>query len=248
MKRPGMALAIGVAGALAFLITTAAEEPTGRTLRPSVTISGAHSHVTIRRYHRVTSAELWRRIWQEHMGKSWQERRERVAQRRTDPNDLSEPLTFPMIDFENYMVIGIFDGEGHNCTALTVVSVYEEDKRIVLRYKRELYQTMARVGTGVKGDKTTAYGLFVVPRSVKPVVVEENVQNILGDPPLWQECMRFPNLAIGKAGEKLPSSNRRKAPSIEGQSGPSASGHQPRSRLNSGRGHMTKLAGEGVSP
>jgi hypothetical protein len=194
MKRLGVAPAIGIAGVLACLITTAAEEPAGRMLKPCVTISGADSHVTIQRYHRITSDDVWTRIWQEHMGQSWQERGERVGQRRTEPNDLREPFTCPMIDFDNYMVIGIFQGEGVNCTALKVFSVSEEDNRVLFRYDKNSYQTMGHVGSSHGGDKVTVYGFFVLPRSTKRVVLEENVQNYLGQPPVWKQRIAFPGL------------------------------------------------------
>ena len=191
MKRPCVAAAIGIAAGLACLIAPAAEEPAGRILKPCVTISGADSHVTIRRYHRITSGEVWTRIWQEHMGKSWQERGERIRQRQTEPNDLREPLTCPMIDFDNYMVIGIFQGEGVNSTGLKVFSISEEDNRILFRYDNNSYQTMGRVGSSHGGDKVTVYGFFVLPRSTKRMVLEENVQNYLGQPPVWKEVV-FP--------------------------------------------------------
>ena len=201
MSRISLILVIGIAEALPCLIVRGAQEPTGRAIKTCVTISGAQSHMETRQYHRITSDEVWMRIWQKHMGKSWQERRERIAQRRTNPNDLRDPITAPMIDFDNYMVVAIFSGECRNCTGLTVASIYEEDKRIVFKYERVSYQTMAHIGTRKGGDMVTVFGLFVLPRSTKPIVVVENVQNELGAPPVWKECITLPEL-VDRPGEK----------------------------------------------
>ncbi|MEI8373138.1 MAG: hypothetical protein WCJ35_09945 [Planctomycetota bacterium] len=194
MKRLGVASAIGIVLALACLIAKAAEESAGRMLKPCVTITGADSHVAIHRYHRITSHGVLTRIWQEHMGQNWQDRRERMGQRRTDPSDLREPLTCPMIDFDKYMVIGIFQGEGVNSTGLKVFSISEEDNRILFRYDENSYQTMGRVGSSHGGDKVTVYGFFVLPRSTKRMVLEKNVQNYLGQPPVWKQQIAFPEL------------------------------------------------------
>jgi hypothetical protein len=177
------------------LAATLAEEPPGRVVKACVAITGPDSHVATPQYHRIASNESWTRIWQEHMGQSWQQRKERIQQRRADADDLREPLALPTIDFDNYMVIGIFQGEGRNCTGLTAVSISEDDRRIVFRYTKESYQTFGPAGSGGGGDKVTAYGLFVLPRSAKPVVVEENAQNILGEPPVWKERITFPEVA-----------------------------------------------------
>ncbi len=162
---------IGVIFALVVLIATAAEKPVERQIKPCVAITGADSHVTIPRYHRITSAEVWTHIWQEHKG-----------EKPTEEYDFYEdPLALPMIDFDDYMVIAVFQGEGWNSKGLSVVSISEEDKRIVLRYDNKSYQTVGG------GNKVAAYGFFVLPRSAKPVVVEENVQIYGGEPPVWKE-------------------------------------------------------------
>jgi hypothetical protein len=37
------------------------------------------------------------------------------------------------------------------------------------------------------GEQVTVYGFFVLPRSSKTVVLEENVQNYIGGKPVWKE-------------------------------------------------------------
>ena len=63
---------------------------------------------------------------------------------------------------------------------------------MVLRFEDKGYQTMSRVGEGHHGNQVTVYGFFVLPRSSKTVVLEENVQNIIGEKPVWKEQIRLP--------------------------------------------------------
>jgi len=118
------------------------------------------------------------KVWQEHKG-----------QKPTDQYDLFyDPLTLPIVDFDHYMVIAIFQGTGWNNAGVTVVEIVEEDNSIILRFANKYYQTG---GTDGGGQRTTAYGLFVLPRSKKPIILEENVQHNKGNPPIWKECIKF---------------------------------------------------------
>lgn len=181
MKRLIVCLVIGIACALASLIATSAEEPAVRLLKPCVVITGTDSHVAEHRYHRITSADDWMRLWQEHK-----------AQKVTDQYDMYyDPLTLPLIDFDGYMVIGIFQGNGWNSAGLRAVSISEENNRIIFRFDEKSYQTS---GLNGGGQKVAAYGFFVLPRSTKPVVLEENVQGLIGKPPVWKERITFPKL------------------------------------------------------
>jgi hypothetical protein len=48
------------------------------------------------------------------------------------------------------------------------------------------------MGPNGGGVQATVYGFFVLPRSSKTVVLEENVQNYLGQPPEWKERANLP--------------------------------------------------------
>jgi hypothetical protein len=183
VKRLVALLVLGIACSFATLVATRAEAPTGKTLKPCVVITGADSHVTKCRYQRVTLADEWARVWQDHKGV-----------KPTGEYDLFyNPLALPQIDFDNYMVIAIFQGKGWNSAGLTAVSIIEENNRIVFRFKDKSYQTMGSDPDG-GGRKVTVYGFFVVPHSTKPVVLEENTQHEIGEPPVWTERMTFPKL------------------------------------------------------
>ncbi|MGA2259462.1 MAG: hypothetical protein ABSG53_32710, partial [Thermoguttaceae bacterium] len=179
--RPVFVVAICI---LPCLVATRAAEPDGKPLEPCVVITGPDSRVTECRYHRITSDEEWTRVWREHTGQK--------PAAEDDPH--SGPITFPSVDFNHYMVVAIFQGNGWNSRGLRAVSISENDQRITFRFEDQSYQTLSREGSGEGANKVTVYGFFVVPRSKKPVVLEENVQQYLGQPPVWKERITFPKL------------------------------------------------------
>jgi hypothetical protein len=186
MKRVLVALILGVVCSFAALLTTRAEGPAGKVLKPCVAITGADSHVTKCRYQRIVSADDWARVWQEHKG-----------EKPTGKYDLFyDSLALPLIGFDDFMVIAIFQGDGSNNAGFQAVSIVEEDTRIVFRFRDKGYQTMSRYpgNAGRGGRKATAYGFFVLPRSKKPLVLEEGQFPLSGDPPLWHERITFPKL------------------------------------------------------
>jgi hypothetical protein len=185
MKRLLAALILGINFALAGPMAAPAEESAQEPLKPCVVITGANSHITERRYCRITSADDWAQVWQEHRG-----------EKPTGQYDLYyDPLTLPSIDFDRYMVIAIFQGNGWNSAGLRFISISEENGRMIFRFRDKRYQTG---GSGADGGrkKATAYGFFVVPRSTKPIVLEEDMQNLIGEPPIWKERITFPRLQI----------------------------------------------------
>ncbi len=144
--------------------------------RPFVTLTGTDSHVKERSYRRVASEDEWIKIWQRHKG----------AKESKDYDLFYNPLGLPSIDFEKCMVIAVFQGNGVNSAGLKAVAILEEKDRLALRFQNKSYQTMV-YGPVDEGDQVTVYGFFVLPRSSKTVVLEENVQNITGQPPVWKE-------------------------------------------------------------
>jgi hypothetical protein len=181
MKRLIVDLVVGMICAGVGLSAASAEKPAGRLLKPCVVITGADSHLAARRYLRITSADDWARVWQEHKGQKVTEQYDRFY----------DPLTLPLIDFHDYMVIGIFQGSGSNNAGLRAVSILEEKSRIVFRFGNKFYQT---AGPGGGGEKAAVYGFFVVPRSTKPVVLEESAPVLKGQPPEWKQRITFPQL------------------------------------------------------
>ena len=110
----------------------------------------------------------------------------------------------PTIDFDRCMVIAVFRGAGWNSSGISAVSISDTD-RVVFRFDDRSYQTSSDFTTDGKlnvdtdddrgGNKVTPFGIFVVPRSEKELVLENNVQNLKGRPPVWKEVARFPSTA-----------------------------------------------------
>lgn len=176
---------IGMIFTLDGLIISAEEVAVARKMTPCVVISGPDSHIKTPQYHRITSYDLWTRIWQKHKGRKLADRDDQYA----------NSLTMPLIDFDNYMVIAIFQGKSVNSLGLYAVSISEEDDRIVFRYDDSSYQTFHVAGSGKGADEVTVYGFFVLRRSEKPVVLEEDVRDYIAELPKWKERITFPKLS-----------------------------------------------------
>lgn len=150
---------------------------------PLVGVWGAKSAIKERSYARVTNAEDWTALWLRHVG---------ADAAKHSPYYNAEGV--PDVDFTRCMVVAICQGERWNSAGVRVVSVSEDDERVLVRFDDRSYQT---AGEGPDGGRVaaTAFGLFVLPRSAKAVVLEEDVQNLIGQPPRWKERARFDALA-----------------------------------------------------
>lgn len=168
----------------------AEDESAPRAIRPSVVLTGSDSHIQKRGYHRVESKKEWIKLWRQHKGDKG------TAEYDRDFN----PLGLPRIEFDQVMVIAIFQGSGWNSAGLEAVEVREQQDHVLFRFDDKSYQT---AGPDGGGRQVTVYGFFVLPRSPKPVVLEENVQSLLGEPPVWREQARLPG-AQAAAREERP--------------------------------------------
>lgn len=142
--------------------------------RPAyVQLAGPDSKVRERMILRIMDEESWQETWFAHTGAN------------TPRVPLEGP--FPTIDFDHCMVVAIFSGESWNSDGETVESVIEFDDHIRLRFDSMTYQTDGLEG----GVRVTPYGFFVIPRSAKRLVIEENVQGLIGRPPKWKVQKEF---------------------------------------------------------
>ncbi|MCG3125846.1 MAG: hypothetical protein CHACPFDD_00673 [Phycisphaerae bacterium] len=164
-----------LAGVLSALVVTVsvghgqdrqATRTEGRPVRPVVAWSGKQSHITASGQFRVTSAKEWEALWTRHKP-DWLEKREHGPR-------------VPEIDFEKYMVIAIFAGSGSNVDAIVADAIVDEADALRFRYRLITYQTQATA------DAVTPFGIFVVPRSQKPILLEERVVPIVGEPSIHE--------------------------------------------------------------
>jgi hypothetical protein len=174
-----------------------------------VAFAGSYSGVTSREYHRITNEVDWRELWARHAGDN------------TERDSYGE-IVAPGIDFDKFVAVAIFNGDGWNTRSMSLVeSSQGDDWRI--RFDANTYQTSAASVTEIviEGEMTdekleeailreaqskhaerdagkfkdpnytSAYGIFVLPRSDKPIVLFENVQGLKDEAPTWNEVHRF---------------------------------------------------------
>ena len=138
------------------------------SIKPCVTITGDDSRITEQSFFRIRSNDEFAEVWAKHTGqknvpyKNWE----------NQYDEFYNTLSLPLVDFENYMVIAIFQGTGWNDAGLKAISMSEHAHGISFRFKGKPYSTEGPDGGG---KKVSVYGFFVVPQSTKPLVVEEEV-------------------------------------------------------------------------
>jgi hypothetical protein len=146
-----------------------ADEPlpdSGKLLGISQAWEGNDSKITEKEYHRITSKDEWQKLWQRH-----------------SPGD--EAL--PAVDFSKDMIIAVFLGKTVNTGGITA-QVEEIGGVLRFQFDGRGYQTLG------KWDKVTPFGIFVIPRSDMKVILEENVQNLIGGPARWKTQATFDEL------------------------------------------------------
>lgn len=135
--------------------------------------SGPHSEVRDGRLIQVTDQKAWARLWAEHRG----ERAERLIAH-------GGGVAAPRVDFERYLVIAMFRGDTKNRDGEHLVSLEERSNDVRLRFDSYTFQTASFDGPD-RGEAASSYGMWLVPRTGKPIVIEENTQGLLGAEPKW---------------------------------------------------------------
>jgi hypothetical protein len=160
---------------VAFVTLAFVQDPQPkRQAGPLVTFAGDGSKIAARRFVKVTSKDQWAALWLEHTGQA-----AAVGEYQWFYN----PGKVPEVDFEQCMVLGVFQGGRWNSAGIEVEEILADGKRTVVRFDDRSFQTEGPDGGGVQGRP---FGLFVLPRDTKPIVLEENVQSLIGAPPEWQ--------------------------------------------------------------
>jgi hypothetical protein len=160
-----------------------------KVTQPYVTLTGADSRVKERGYYRIMSEDEWAEVWRRHKG----------AKESKDYDTFHNPLGMPVVDFGQCMVIAVFQGQVANAGGLRPVEVLEEKDRLRFRF------------VGFPGNKpVNVYGFFLLPRSTKIVVIEEDLRPIrYNQGPEWKERATFPaidqrrSLGVEEAQEQI---------------------------------------------
>lgn len=151
-----------------------AEAPVAVVHKALLSWSGAHSQIDTPRYLRVVTSQDWETLWQSHLGNA--------------PKD-APGSALPRIDFSQCMVVAVFLGASQNCRGVSVGSLVETKDALTLRLVWHTYQTLDG------SNDVTPFGIFLLPRNRKPLVLETNVQRLLNAPPIWKVQTRFEALA-----------------------------------------------------
>lgn len=152
-------------------------------IKPSVWWLGSDSKVEAGRIELITDAARWEAVWREHRGD------------RVEKNANGFEI-WPQVDFGTQCVLAVFDGKGKNSNGFFPVGIEDLGAHVRLRYDEGGFQTASFNGPD-SGIATTSYGFMVFPRPVKTLVLEENVQNLIGGPAEWKERKRMEPVAAG---------------------------------------------------
>lgn len=123
----------------------------------------------------VRDEAAWRTLWAEHTG----HKPEHGAMKRH---------AAPKVDFERWMVVACFRAAKINGDGEVAKSVVDDRAVLRVRYISSSFQT---AGPGGGGVDVRPFGLWVVPATDKPVVVEQG--HITKDPRdgvRWEEVWR----------------------------------------------------------
>ena len=171
-----------VAVLLGCVLSSSASPAAGRVLptddkeklvQPLFSLGGRESKNAKAGYHRIESPEAWKALWLRH----------NTGTERPD----TVPVTTPQaeVDFSRCMVVAVFQGEGDNCDGFKVHSVLETDEQMTVRIQGLYF------ATGPEVQKTQAWGIFVLPRSAKPLRIELDTRSDKIDPPKWTKVAEF---------------------------------------------------------
>ena len=159
----------------------AGEKDNLRIIKPYVTWSGARSQITKRSYFRITSSTEWSNLWLRHVEKGVEK-------------DSFNRIVVPEVNFEEWMIIAVFQGKGWQNNGVVLDAITEDADEMYVRFKNQPYSIAIPPGGVNREKQVTAYGIFVIPRSPKPLVLEEKVGGYKGGPPAWEERVRFGRL------------------------------------------------------
>jgi hypothetical protein len=176
-------IVIGCVAMCALAFASLAEEPKGvkeTKLKPTLMFTGSHSAIHRDRYEVVANEKDWKKLWKDHRG----DEATRLFAESSQRFD---------IDFDTHYVVAVFYGGSPDGDVVP----RQRGETVLIGYKNLYYQTEGGVDLRSDIDKaqeatTAQYGFVVLPKPIKTVVIEKDVQGELGKPPIWKEQKRFP--------------------------------------------------------
>jgi hypothetical protein len=179
-KLGSMILTVMIVTIVVATSVTGQDRSQKQRMQPLVTITGADSKLMERGYYRVVDATELANLWQDHRG----------LKREGRYNYFRNVACVPEVNFDECMVVAVFQGEGWNSAGLELKEIVEKDAEIILRFDDKSYQT------GAEADKVSPYAFFVIPRNDKVLMVEEDVRTYSSQPASWKQRQRFEKLEM----------------------------------------------------
>ena len=177
-KTPRYTIALSLAfatAALTGLLALADRHVAADKIRPYVTWSGPDSAIQMPKYECARNEKDWAALWEKHSG----------APLKRD--NVQQPF-MPHVDFEQCVVVAVFKGPGVNSNGVIVSEIVEEPDRILFRYDESTYQVSFGLNDKPRElPKVYPFGIFVLPKTSKPIVLQENTQGLKDEPPKWTE-------------------------------------------------------------
>lgn len=155
-------------------LLSCAAPPAPTLVRAEAIAEGADSRILEPTVLRIRSNDELRRAWNRHRGRS------------SDAPPLVSEST-PQIDFDRWEVVAIFGGGTSHSDGIRIVEVVDVGRVRRVRFDSLTHQTAGSTHVmRVRRPAGAEFGFFLLPRTEREVVVEENVQNLLGAPPVWE--------------------------------------------------------------
>jgi hypothetical protein len=88
------------------------------------------------------------------------------------------PAGVPEVNFDSCTVIAVFRGTFYNSAGIRDATFSDEGENVRMRFRQNSFQTVGGPHTA------TPFGIFVIPRTDKPIIIEENANR--QDDPQWK--------------------------------------------------------------
>jgi len=148
-----------------------------RKIKPVVVWTGKDSTLSKPAFSRCLSAAEWRKTWKAHA---------------KEGGDIG-PM--PNIDFDSFMVLALFEGNGHQNYGLRIFEILDEPDGLRVRHETAYYQIGGLPQSEADELKlqTRSYAFVVVPRSDKAVTFEHGRRTTSDKPPAkWERVGTVP--------------------------------------------------------
>jgi hypothetical protein len=163
---------LGIAVVCVTVASVAVAAEPGKAIKPVLVLTGGESEIGTETFRRCTSEAEFQELWMKHGGVT----------------KLNAAMFSPKVDFDAYMVVAIFGGQG-NKLGITVWSAADEPTLIRVRYSEAMVQTAGRAfrGMNLPPGPGHGYAIMVLPRSPKAITLEFGTRNSLEEPFKWAE-------------------------------------------------------------